>query len=300
MSGTRARFERHVAPRMRTGWRRVRRHLPPATATAVERRGKRALKRLGWMGPVTPTGPAPDPVVDLRIESDVPDGWALCPICGTRAAAFGPAGRRRPAPDRRCPGCGSLERHRAVWLYLVERTELFQRPHRMLHVAPESHLGPCLQLQPHIDYLSADLDPLAGMVELDVTDIDLPDASFDVIYASHVLEHVPDDRRAMRELFRVLRPGGWAVLQVPIWGATTIEDPSITDPAERTRLFGQEDHVRMYGRDGVYEQRLRDAGFDVSVVPFVRELAPELVTRFRLRDAEDIHLCRRPTADAPG
>ena len=113
------------------------------------------------------------------------------------------------------------------------------------------------------DYLSADLfNPLA-MVKMDITDIQYPDESFDVIYCSHVLEHVDDDRKAMSEFRRVLKSDGWAILLVPIFGETTYEDPSIVDPAERLKHFGQEDHVRQYGRD--YVDRLRDAGFSVSV-----------------------------------
>ena len=132
------------------------------------------------------------------------------------------------------------------------------------------------------------------MVHMDITDIRFPDESFDVIYASHVLEHVDDDRRAIRELHRVLRTGGWAVLPVPIHGKETREDPSVTDPEERQRLFGQSDHVRKYGRDGEYERRLRGSGFDVTVEGFVRELGPESVRRYRLDPADDIYVCTKP------
>jgi SAM-dependent methyltransferase len=154
-------------------------------------------------------------------------------------------------------------------------------PARVLHVAPEPCIGERLAAQPTIDYLSADLDASRAMVGMDLTHIELPDASFDVILASHVLEHIPDDVSAMRELRRVLRPGGRAILAVPM-RAVTSEDLSITDPEERRRVYGQDDHVRAYGRDGVFEQRLRAAGFDVTSDPMIQEMDPALKRRYRL------------------
>jgi SAM-dependent methyltransferase len=216
---------------------------------------------------------------------------AECPICGTVAATFEPHGAK-DEPDRRCPTCDSVERHRLMWLYFKERTNLFRARVRMLHLAPEPVLQERLRSRRNIDNLSADLVSSAAMVKMDITAIDLPDDQFDVIYASHVLEHIPEDRTAMRELHRVLRPGGWAVLQVPIWGPRTREEP-IADPAERAKAYGLPDHVRMYGHDGVYEQRLREAGFDVTVDPFVRELDPVLSRRYRLMLHEDVYFCTK-------
>lgn len=216
---------------------------------------------------------------------------AECPICGTVVEAFEPHGAKAE-PDRRCPTCESVERHRLIWLYFKERTDLFTAKVRMLHLAPEPVLQERLKRRRNIDYLSADLASKIAMRKMDVTAIDMPDDQFDVIYASHVLEHVPEDRKAMRELHRVLRPGGWAVLQVPIWGPRTREDP-IDDPAERARAYGLPDHVRMYGHDGVYEQRLREAGFDVRVDAFVRELEPARARRYRLMLNEDVYYCTK-------
>ena len=141
---------------------------------------------------------------------------AECPLCGTVADTFLPFGIKSVRPDRQCPACGSLERHRLMWLFFALRTDLFTRPQQVLHFAPEGTISVRLGALPTIDYLTADLDPTQAMVQMDITDIDRPDASFDVIFASHVLEHVPDDVRAMRELRRILRPDGWAVLEVPI------------------------------------------------------------------------------------
>ena len=231
----------------------------------------------------------------LATRRDTGRAEAECPICGKTARSFLAYGVRNVVPERKCPKCGSLERHRAVWLFFQRRTNLFADPVRMLHVSPEPFLSSRLATFENIDYLSADLDSSNAMVTLDITDIGLPDGSFDVIFASHVLEHIPDDRSAMRELHRVLRPGGWAVLQVPIWGPTTREDTSLVDPQERKRRFGHVDHVRMYGHDGEFARRLHDAGFDVCVERFVAELGAELAERYRLLEDEDIYYCTKPS-----
>jgi ubiquinone/menaquinone biosynthesis C-methylase UbiE len=128
------------------------------------------------------------------------------------------------------------------------------------------------------------------MVKMDITDIQYPDNSFDVVYCSHVLEHVPDDRKAMRELARVLKPTGWAILAVPIFNEKTFEDPTITSPEERERVFRQSDHVRIYGRDFV--DRLRESGFDVTVDRFASGFSDEMVRKHGL-SREDIYLCRK-------
>ena len=214
-----------------------------------------------------------------------------CPCCQGRYSRFLDVGR--PARRAACPGCDSRERQRLVLLYLRERTNLFRDRLRVLHVAPEDCLQRTISSLPNVDYVSADLVSNAAMVRMDVTNIEFPDAHFDVILCSHVLEHVPDDRRAMREFRRVLRPGGWAVLQVPVdtTRERTFEDPSIEDARDRERLFGQWDHVRVYGRD--YAARLREEGFDVDVVPFAEQLGPGAAASYGLDPAENLHLCRR-------
>jgi SAM-dependent methyltransferase len=148
----------------------------------------------------------------------------------------------------------------------------------------------------YLDYLSADLEPRNAMIVMDITNIQYPNGTFDVILCSHVLEHVPDDRKALSELFRVLRPGGWAILQVPIVAAATFEDPSVTDPEEREKLFGQHDHVRNYGLD--YRDRLADAGFSVTVDGFVRDLDEVETQRLGLMRHEDVYFCRKDPDDA--
>ena len=193
-----------------------------------------------------------------------------CPICGVRRRRFEPAGVV-PRPNARCPRCGSYERHRALWLHL-EREPLSGR---VLHWAPEPALAE--RLRTRVDYEAADLRGGPGVAALDIQRIDRPDAHYDRILCLHVLEHVPDDAAALRELHRVLKPGGSALLQVPLHEGETDEDPAVTDPAERERRFGQRDHVRRYGLD--FADRVRAAGFEVDTLP---PLSSELTRRHAL------------------
>ena len=191
-----------------------------------------------------------------------------------------------------CPYCGSLERHRLVWLYLTRRSELFTcGPMKLLHLAPE----PCLEHRLHQrlgeGYLSADLHDPRAMVKADIMALPFADASFDVVYCSHVLEHVADDRRALREIRRVLREGGWALILVPVHAGPTLEDPAVTDAAERERRFGQADHVRRYGED--FAVRLRQAGFAVTVVHPADISSEDEIARMGLNITNIVFHCRR-------
>jgi len=186
-----------------------------------------------------------------------------CPVCRKTSSKFHSFGFVR-REDAQCVFCGALERHRFVWQYFVEFTNLFdEKTKKMLHVAPEQCFESRLRNSLGEDYITADLVNPRAMVKMDIANIQYPDGYFDVIYCSHVLEHVQDDKKAMREFCRVLKQGGWAILLVPINADRTFEDSSIVDPAERLRVFGQEDHVRCYGID--YIDRLRDSGFKVKV-----------------------------------
>jgi SAM-dependent methyltransferase len=214
-----------------------------------------------------------------------------CPICGTWARNFDSFGLV-PRPNARCPSCGALERHRLAWLFFQGHTDLFAGgPKKVLHFAPEPVLSSRFSQLSGLDYTTADLNDPAAMVKADITDLQFPDETFDVVYCSHVLEHVPDDRRAMRECRRVLKHGGYAVMVVPITAVSTAEDPSITDPKERERLFGQSDHVRRYGPD--FADRLREAGFEVSVYTPDDVARGQTVRSAIPQGTEPVYLCRR-------
>jgi SAM-dependent methyltransferase len=206
-----------------------------------------------------------------------------CPFCRSHVRTFLPFGFRFPVltekhvvgggyrPDALCPICSSVDRERLLYLFMRNNTDLFETPKKFLHVAPEARVAKILKRSANLDYLTADISGMDVMVRMDITDIQFPDASFDVIVCNHVLEHIVDDRKAMSELHRTLRPDGWGILQVPISLSLTetFEDFSITDPADRARAFGQEDHVRIYARD--YSDRLAKVGFNVAVFRWISE-----------------------------
>lgn len=213
-----------------------------------------------------------------------------CPICNSTVARLKPMGTRATA---RCPVCGSLERHRLIWLHCRANTNLLDgRARRLLHIAPEPCLVRVLQKLPNLEYVRSDFAGSRTTIRLDVTAIPFRDASFDVIFCNHVLEHVTEDRQAMKELHRVLKPGGWAIMQVPIKGDRTLEDPAITSPEARTLHYGQDDHVRQYGLD--YEDRLRAAGFLVDRNPLATRFAATERQRYGLMVDEDLYCCSKP------
>lgn len=216
----------------------------------------------------------------------------FCPCCGWHLRKFLPHGVIL-RPDALCPRCNSLERHRLLWLYFKDRTNLFTDRLRLLHFAPEYIFERTFKSLDNLDYITADLYSDSAMVKMDITDITYEDDSFDAILCSHVLEHVVDDRKAMREMLRVLRPGGWAIIMVPTFGEATFEDPSIVTPEDRERSFGQWDHVRIYGAD--VRDRLEGAGFDVKVDGYVRELGRSKIRRYGLLENHDIYFCTKPS-----
>lgn len=205
-------------------------------------------------------------------------GRFTCPICGRRFRRLLPYGYVEQRDNALCPSCLSLERHRLLWLWLKRESDFMQRRPRLLHIAPEVCLMRHFKLLykgAAERYVTADLESPLARMHFNVEQIPLPDGSFDVVICNHLLEHVADDGRALRELYRILTPGGWGVLLAPIdYGrATTYEDDSITDPKERERLFGQYDHRRLYGRD--YVERLRRGGFEAEEIDYAAMLTAE-------------------------
>jgi SAM-dependent methyltransferase len=185
-----------------------------------------------------------------------------------------------------------MERHRFVWLYFTRRTDLFDgQPKRVLHVAPEQCFEGRLKDRLGAGYLTADLLDPHVMERMDITSIPYPDESFDVIYCSHVLEHVPDDLRAMSEFHRVLKRSGWAVLLVPITADKTFEDTTVVRSSDRLRVFGQKDHVRRYGPD--YVDRLRQIGFEVEVIRVSDMIPANEALRMGLTRTGAIYHCKR-------
>jgi SAM-dependent methyltransferase len=191
-----------------------------------------------------------------------------------------------------CPVCGSYDRERLLYLYLLKKTKVFCSPLKLLHIAPEKIVENILRDYKNLDYLTADLYEEDVMVKMDITDIQFPDDTFDAIICNHVLEHIVDDLKAMSELHRILKPGGWAILQVPISLSLkeTYEDFSITTPECRERAFGLADHVRIYAKD--YRQRLEQVGFSVDIFRWTEE--PDLFggrhNRFRLHTDEELYV----------
>lgn len=236
------------------------------------------------------------------------------PIDGKSFKTFLPYGYGNQRNNVLSPSTLSLERHRLLWLYLNEKTDFFQSElisdsskseskHiklrdaetnsalKVLHFAPEQAFYKLFRKQKNIDYTTTDLfSPLAD-VKADICDLPFKDNQYDVILCNHVLEHIPDDTKAMQELYRVLKPGGMAILQIPqdLSRATTFADDSITDQKERAKIFGQYDHVRIYGRD--YFDKLRSIGFKVIEEDYTNEISPELVEKYCLAKGEIIPVC---------
>jgi len=171
---------------------------------------------------------------------------------------------------------------------------VFSEALRVLHIAPERMLGKMLRSNKRLDYTAGDLKPNRGDMKIDITDICFESEKFDAVICNHVLEHVPDDRKAMSEFFRVLKPGGWAILQVPISKVLekTLEDKTVVAPKQREAVFGQEDHVRIYAKD--YKDRLQQSGFIVETYNCLKEFGDSDCDKYKLIKEEDLFFCRKP------
>lgn len=215
------------------------------------------------------------------------------PIDGKSFRSFLPYGYVNQRDNILAPSTLSLERHRLLWLYLKNETDLFNTEKKLLHFAPEQCFLKRFRELKNLDYTTTDLlSPIAD-VKADICNLPFEDNSYDVIFCNHVLEHIPDDTKAMQELFRVMKPGGWGIFQIPqdLNRDVTFEDDSITDKAERAKIFGQYDHVRVYGRD--YFDKLRSIGFTVEEVDYTSTLSDSEIDKFRLAKGEIIPLVRK-------
>lgn len=193
-----------------------------------------------------------------------------------------------------CPYDLTLERHRLMWLYLKEKSDFFTKPDlKVMHIAPEQCFHKKFKQQKNLDYTTGDLlSPIVDM-HFDLHDIPLDDNQYEVIFCNHVMEHVKDDLKCMQELYRIMKPGGWGIMQVPIDSSRTetYEDWSITSPEEREKHFWQYDHVRLYGLN--YPKRLEEAGFTVDIVDYSEELPKEKFERYRIPKTELLYVVRK-------
>jgi len=213
-----------------------------------------------------------------------------CPVCSKSFRKFLPYGRINPRENALCPNCLSLERHRLMWLYLKERTAFFKSGLHVLHIAPEACFIKRFEKIHGDRYITADIESPLAKVKMDIHQIPFKENTFDVVLCNHVLEHVKDDIKAMNEIQRVLKPDGFAILQVPFFNPvpeTTFEDPTITDRQEREKIFGQDDHVRKYGKD--YPQRIKRAGLKPLEDPYVDTLEENIRKKFGLVKGEIIY-----------
>jgi len=215
------------------------------------------------------------------------------PIDGRSFRKFLPYGYGTPRENVLSPSTLSLERHRLLWLWLQRETDFFTKPSKLLHFAPEQAFYKRFKKMNHFTYTTTDINSPLADVKADICNLPFGENEYDIILCNHVLEHIPDDTKAMQELYRVLKPGGMAILQIPqdLNREVSFEDNTITDRDERAKIFGQYDHVRVYGRD--YFDKLRDIGFTVDEVDYTTTLTPQEVDRYRLAQGEILPICRK-------
>jgi SAM-dependent methyltransferase len=216
-----------------------------------------------------------------------------CPCCEKRYRTFltmsdGASNRENVV----CPGCAVVERHRLLRLYLKEKTNIYSKPHRVLYFAPELSIQKHLKAQPNIDYLSTDIDSSLAMQEFDIMDIPHPDESFSIIFCSHVLAHVKDDQKALKELLRILKKDGLLIIfDVPAENPKTLEYENVKTAKERLKAYGQADRWRLYGQDFI--ERIEATGFQIEVDHFANKLSETIIEEYRISKRDKIYLCRR-------
>lgn len=207
----------------------------------------------------------------------------MCNCCGKAYNNFLPKGNVKKRENVMCPNCGSLERTRLLLFYLENETTFFNENTKILHFAPEEGLKNVFKKKKS-KYINGDINPNLADEIIDITDIHYPDSSFDYIICSHVLGHVPDEKTAIKELYRVLKPGGQSIVLTLLnkRNVPTIENPQITNPEERLRIYGERSLVRLHGND--FKNRLEEPGFQVEIINYEKKLSQEKVERFRLQN----------------
>ena len=215
------------------------------------------------------------------------------PIDGRSFRSFIPYGYNNVRKNALSPSTYSLERHRMLWLYLKNETDIFTKKIRLLHFAPEPAFHKIFKNCNNISYDTIDLNSPLAEIKADICNLPIENETYDYILCNHVLEHIDDDIKAMRELYRVLKKGGIGIFQIPIdvKRKNTFEDPSITSPKQRNKIFGQYDHVRIYGMD--YFDRLKSVGFSVNQIYYGEKLSEEEIFKYCLSKNEIIPVCKK-------
>jgi SAM-dependent methyltransferase len=229
------------------------------------------------------------PLVDILFRgNDFTD-----PINGKSYRKFLPYGYVKQRDNALSPGTLSLERHRLLWLYLNNETNFFSKTLKVLHIAPEQCFYNLFKNLKNINYTTFDLNSPLADIKGDICNLPFKENSFDFILCNHVLEHINDDKKAMKELYRVLNKNGTAILQVPInqKSSKTFEDSSIVDKKERIERFGQYDHIRLYGLD--YFKKLEAFGFKVDPLKYSKEFTESEIIKYGLIKDEIIPVCKK-------
>ena len=215
------------------------------------------------------------------------------PIDGRSFRKFLPYGYGKQRENALSPSTLSLERHRLMWLFLRDNTTFFTATKKLkvLHIAPEQCFLDIFRKQQNLNYITSDLESPIADVKADICDLPFKENEFDIVFCNHVLEHISNDTKAMQELYRVLKPGGFGIFQIPqdLSKAITFEDNTITDRKERAKLFGQYDHVRVYGRD--YFDKLRSIGFKVDEVDYTKKITLDKIEKYCLMKNEILPVC---------
>jgi SAM-dependent methyltransferase len=217
-----------------------------------------------------------------------------CPVCERSFRKFLSYGSNKAHRENvLCPYDLTLERHRLMWLFLKSTNFFSEKKFKVLHIAPEQCFFPIFKKQNNLEYTTADLESPIADIHFDLHEIPLPDNSFDIIFCNHVLEHVEDDLKCIKELYRVMNTNGWGIFQVPIDynNSKTYEDKSITDSREREIHFWQKDHLRLYGTD--YPKRLEEGGFKVEIFNPKQSLKTINYEKLKLNPKELIFIARK-------